>query len=922
MKKIKLTVFSLSLLYGVAAAQNTAVAEPTTGSLSNYINTAVSPATGVPNIGFPIYQLESIHKDLPVNIALSYHVYNAKAHIPASEVGQGWSMFSSGMITRQIVSQLDEITDSSSINEEQADIFFYNIPGHSGKFKILKDAATGNFMVSNLTGEKIRIDYERNTSSSKFIINTFTITDDLGYQYLFQDYNVGVIKDISFKNYKTSFFLTKVKDPNGTEFINYSYDKKIKYMGTSSIMKYQYCKINTISTAKGKLKFSYLYDQMNDGEIVTTDPYTLTAVSLTDPADRLISKYQFTYGTSYVLEDNLQGTPSWKISGRKALTGIQKLDKNLAPTEETLFEYDADGSDRQYGYYSDTRYGNFLCEGTQPVNPKKYTVGLLKKITFPTKGSVVYNFEANMVYVDKTAPDYAQSTDDLEINYYDTTNVIPFDTNTSSHYSFTVTGGYQYLIPGVMEVYNLTNPHGDIIPFTYTVRNAANQTLTKDSSCSTVPIFTLFPGTYTVRMTGGGNGFLSLYKKKTMPAPYRNEHPVNAGARVEKIQSFDENGVLVKTKTFDYQLFSDASSSGGTFFQNELGDPSGFLLYKNVKETEIAGTENNGYIKYYFKTPYDYILPTNTGYAPYYNLTSQGILEKKEVYNKLNQKTESSLYEYTFQEIPGVPESFIELGSTKPAWLQYSKQTEIVYPDNNSSYATIKESTFHPGNFQEMLVKTTAQDGIVSEASTKYAADLGNTRLVNKNMLSVPLQTEVKADGTVMTRITTKYDSSSHFYPTSIETTDLNQTAETSVTFDLYDSNGNLVQTTDKAGNSVTTIWGYQNSLPIAQIAGAKYSDISSLSVISAAISASNADAADPANEGALLTALNALRTDYQLQQYSITAYTYDPLVGVTNSVSPNGIRNTFQYDDSGRLLRVKNSEGQVIKENQYNYKH
>ena len=71
MKKIIL----LLLAYGTFSGQTNLIAEPTTGSLSNYINTAISPATGVPNIGFPIYELESSNKEFPVNISLSYHAY-------------------------------------------------------------------------------------------------------------------------------------------------------------------------------------------------------------------------------------------------------------------------------------------------------------------------------------------------------------------------------------------------------------------------------------------------------------------------------------------------------------------------------------------------------------------------------------------------------------------------------------------------------------------------------------------------------------------------------------------------------------------------------------------------------------------------------------------------------------------------------
>ncbi|WBV61116.1 hypothetical protein PFY12_03110 [Chryseobacterium camelliae] len=924
MKKIKLSAVLLSSICHIVSAQNTSLPEPTTGSLSNYVNTAVSAATGVPNIGFPIYQLESSNEKFPVNASLSYHVYNAKPNVPASEVGQGWSLFVAGVITRQEVSDVDETKNWTDINEEQADIFYYTIPGHSGKFKIYRDSATGNPVLKNITGEKVKIEYEKDLSSTTFIINSFTITDDRGFQYLFEDYNIGVTRDITYSNYKTSFVLTKVKDPGGSEIVSYSYDKKIKYMGTSSIKKYQFCKINTISTGKGKLKFNYVYDApWDDSEVLESDPFTLNSVSLTDPADRLQSRYMFLYQrTSFLADEESQNNEMIAITRpRPALTSIRKLDKNLAVVEETLFEYDEQGSSTQYGYYDDMRYGNYMCSNAQTLSPKKYTMGLLKKITFPTKGTVVYDFEANTRYLDRNS---GNALPDWETQYYEMTETL-FDTNITNNYPLTVTGsGDSYFEIGISDLYFNTDPHGNPIPFSYEMRRSGTSILTP-LSCNTNILYKVFPDNYQFVTSGGAKGFIRQYTLKTMSAPFKNEAVTKAGARVKRIQSFDENGILVKTKIFEYQAFADMESSSGEEYYNDnylvsSSQYDSFVLYKNVKETEIAGSENNGYIKYYFKTPNNYVLSSNTGYFPYYNLTSGGIMEKKEVYTNQNQLTESSDYEYSFQEITGVSETNIAMGTTKPSWLQYVKETSKSYLGQHV-LQTQTETTFSPDNFQEIISKTTTNNGDINEVTTRYASDLNDTRFLNKNIIAVPLQVETKNNGVVMSKATTKYDNSSHFYPTSLETADLNQVSETQMTFDVYDTKGNLVQSTDKAGNSVTTIWGYYQTLPIAQITGAKYSNIASASTIAAAIAASNADADNPANEAALLTALENLRLDPALQQYPISVSAYDPLVGITHTVSSNGIKQSYEYDASGRLFRVKNASGQVIKENQYNYK-
>ena len=938
MKKIIVSAFLLGLIYTTTNAQSIMPSEPTTSSISSYVNVAVSQSTGVPNIEFPLYQLETMSTGLPINLVLSYHVYNAKANVPAGEAGLGWSIFTSGSISRKVVgANIDEIKNWSDVNEEEADIFYYNIPGHSGKFKIYKDQDSGNLILNNISGEKIKIEFERDLSGSKLIINSFKIIDGNGTTYLFQEYNLGYYGKTGIDNYRTTFVLTKVLDPKSQEVISYTYDKKIKYIGTSSVISYQYCKANTISTGKGKIKFEYDYNSFYDNPDKANDPYSIKSISFTDNSDRLLSKYQFVYGSMDVPYEKYSfGLPEEVTSSKRILTKLQKLDKNLNTDEETIFDYDQTGSDTQYGYYADNSYGNILCTNNPFINPKKYTLGLLKKVTFPTKGYVNYTFEANTEYVDKSIEDYSGATSiiDPEVQYYALTNTIPFDTNSTRTYQFQMSGtaGVSYPVyirHEMTEDYMETDVHGILIPQSYTVKSSDNIQVNPDTGiCTTdaqTKVYSVKPGTATITLKGGGKGVFKIYGIRSLPKPYKNEHPVKQGARIKLIQSFDADGTPVKTKKFDYTPFTGDPGSSGYSFGKEgcmyVSNYESSVLYKNVKETETTGTENNGYIKYYFKTPSDYIQPSNTTYFPYYNIVSDGILEKKEVYNRQNQVMESSDFEYTIQEIPNTKQYNVCLGNTKPAWMQNIKQTDKTYL-SSAPYQTISETTFNPDNFKESFSKITAQDGSVTETTTKYASDLGNTRFINVNMISVPLQIETKTDGTVMTKVTTKYDNPSHFYPTSLESTDLNQTSETQVTFDLYDNKGNLVQTTDKSGNSVTTIWGYNQTLPIAQITGAKYNDISSLSVVTAAINASNADAADPANEGALLTALNNLRLASQLQEYSMTLYTYDPLVGITNTISSNGIKNTYQYDNSGRLLNVKNSEGQVLKENQYNYKH
>lgn len=927
-------------------AQTIITPEPTSSSLQNYVNASVSPAMGIPAINIPLYRLETSDTNLPLSLSLSYHPYNAKAIVPASEVGAGWSLFKGSMISKESYSKNNEFTEISDLTKLNADRFYYSIPGHSGKFVIYKDSLSGNLKVHNLTGEKIKIDFTRDQSSTKLIIDSFKITDDKGYQYIFDNYNVSSWRQpgipYGYRTQRSSYVITSVKKADNTDIITYSYDIKTRYIdNTPNILKYKICKLKTITTSKGQIKFEYDYDlYLDNTNDYNNDFYTINNISLISNSGKIISKYKF-------IKSNIQAfittypfdTPTATLGMKLGLNKLQKLDSNNTIEEETQFIYNENGSDTQYGYFDNPDlYGLDICYKNGPfVNPKKEVIGLLQRIIFPTGGSVVYDFEASEIYIDRTNEDYSSSNTLTEplIQYYDVTDSIDFDTNISRTYTFTVNGvvGKTYPVRAAKGLdgidYGLKPAHGDPYPFSFSVLNSNNTVMQSvNSTCNNIfaKVYNLAPGTYVIKINNwGGTGNFAVTQLKSLPKPYKNADPIQIGARIKRITYFDHNGGELKKKVYEYNLFTDPLTSSGYQFADEntslAADLDGFVLYRNVKEKEISGNQNNGYTEYYFNTPEDYRDLTGNVIYYHYNLTSQGILKKKNVYNSQNHLVEGSEYEYNFEEIPGAESQHMGYVMSTPSWLQYVKETTTTYLGQNT-YQSIKETTFSPDNFQEILARTTAQDGSVTETTTKYAAELGNARLVNANMISVPLEAETKTDGIIVSKATTKYDNTAHFYPTSMVATDLDQIAETKITFDQYDDKGNLVQSTDKAGNSVTTIWGYHKTLPIAQITGAKYNDISAVPAIAAAVAASDADADNPANEAALLAALENLRLDPQLQSYPVAVYTYDPLVGVTNSISANGIRTSYEYDASGRLLRVKNTEGQVLKENQYNYKH
>lgn len=923
-KKIIALLITTGLATSEMYAQRQISTPPSAASFQNYLNATVSPATGIPSINIPIYNLESSDTGFPISVSLSYHPYSAVDGNPASEVGLGWTLFKGGTINRVTIGDVDETKNITDITESEADVFYYSIPGYSGKFNIHKSSTGNDLVINNISGTKLKIEYTRDMNSAKLIINSFKITDDKGYQYFFNDYNIGTHStNGGLRNHKTGFELNMVKDAGNHEIVNYTYDKKIRYVGSNStILKYQYCKLKDVITSKGKISFAFDYTALDDIDMnFINDPYSIKNISLIDKQGQVISKYEFIYGE---IETNFINTYG-NFTIRKTLTFLKKINKNLILDEQTNFEYrDANNSPSE-------TITNQIC--TTDGGAYNYIKGILQKVTFPTKGYIIYDFEANELYADKSTINYAgyHYIADPAVQYYGE-NIIPYNTSTSLNYTFQVQGnaGTQYPV----YLNDESARDGTIIDFdnppplfTYTVKNLSGVIMTRqnNSDCST-PNYLLYPGTYTINTNNSPDyGNFKIYQINSLPLPYDNKVMQLTGARINTIRSYDSDGTLVKTKKYEYSSFTNPQDATGYLYNSELPDPyslsaSQFVLYKNVKETEIFGNQNNGSIQYTYKVPDDY---RDANWNPlYFNLTSNGLLEKKEILNSSNQSQEKTEYTYTISDTPGASGHALSSNySYIPGYIQHFTETSTV-KRGNTNFITTSESAISPSNFQQVSSKLTSHNGDITETFTKYAQDLSNTRLINANMISIPLETEVKDNGNILSTSKTIFGNSNHFYPTSVETTDLVQNPETQLIFDVYDDKGNLVQVTNKAGISTTTIWGYYKTLPIAQIVGAKYSDISSLSAITAAITASNADADNSSNEASLLIALDNLRLASQLQGYSIELYTYDPLIGITNSISSNGIKQVYEYDASGKLSKVKNAAGQVIKENQYNYKH
>ena len=160
---------------------------PTASSLGKYAEWPVSLYTGTPQIGIPLYTLQSKNTSIPVS--LNYHASGIKVDEYASWVGLGWSLNAGGVITRTVRGLPDDqpangyfdartlLRDPGNgydnvpnfiiyhqqalgVIDSQPDVFMFNAMGQSFKFFI-----DSNYNVQSIPKSAVKISFLGSTFS-------------------------------------------------------------------------------------------------------------------------------------------------------------------------------------------------------------------------------------------------------------------------------------------------------------------------------------------------------------------------------------------------------------------------------------------------------------------------------------------------------------------------------------------------------------------------------------------------------------------------------------------------------------------------------------------------------------------------------------------------------------------------------------
>lgn len=259
----------------------------------------------------------------------------------------------------------------------------------------------------------------------------------------------------------------------------------------------------------------------------------------------------------------------------------------------------------------------------------------------------------------------------------------------------------------------------------------------------------------------------------------------------------------------------------------------------------------------------------------------------------------------------------------------YLERSRVKDHVSNPPVESLESNEYNSKAFLSSKNVSFANDDIYNKVY-KYAHDKQIQKLIDANIINTPLETETKKNGKIISKSEIKYDNPTNLYPSSILEYDLESNSYVpEITYDLYDDKGNLLQYTNKYGMPITVIWGYKGTLPIATIEGITYADLANKLGFSNTnvgyktlniVTNSDADTNDTYETQTLIPSLNIFRQNNLLKDYKITTYTYDPLIGLKTVITPSGNRENYKYDGTNKLEKITDQNENIIEEYKYNY--
>lgn len=532
----------------------------------------------------------------------------------------------------------------------------------------------------------------------------------------------------------------------------------------------------------------------------------------------------------------------------------------------------------QWPYPNHSSFSNYYS--TREPNPQFLNIGMIEKIYYPTGGSTKFEFEPH---------DYSKIVSDSRniyvffgiaggvrikrIENYDNENLLQaidylYQRNYSPSQGSTVSSGVLSYKPK----YYWPN---------WTVYVSPDITYSKSLFAinSIVPLGNSFgshigysevatvrsDGSYSVSFFNNhDNGHLdhnpvfSFYNQLISPYLKRSDNSIRRG-KLFKQEHYNSNSDLIQKRKINFR--TDYSNMYEDFV---LGSN---VTYHNLCPEQAESFYDGGIYKLYY---YNYY-PTSEETIDFFpeGEISQVVNYSYEELDLINNRGKAKVLLLRSQKIIGTNEEILK---------------EFLYPvDEENDIANALKNGFRINEFKkETTVKinpSMPNNPPIPIGITNNTYKFSNNHLVNDKVL----RSESDESG-----------------------------LEELISFDVYGSDAQLQQYTQRDGIPVSVLWGsdWGSGLRLhlrAIIKNATYEEVSSIN---------NLGSGNYETSSALWNQIQQL-----VPQSFSTTYTHKPLVGVTSMTDPSGITIFYEYDSFGRLKAIRNHLGEYLERYDYHYK-
>ncbi|MEQ6123698.1 RHS repeat domain-containing protein [Pseudotenacibaculum sp. MALMAid0570] len=239
--------------------------------------------------------------------------------------------------------------------------------------------------------------------------------------------------------------------------------------------------------------------------------------------------------------------------------------------------------------------------------------------------------------------------------------------------------------------------------------------------------------------------------------------------------------------------------------------------------------------------------------------------------------------------------------------IQSIKENRQVFAYDGYNYQVKQQDSYYKINGAEEHLQTKYYypqgTNLQSNSTTMINA------LIATNKVNEVLETQSFKNGNKISETHTIYDDfSSLLLPKEVRVGKGSSTPQTRIEFVNYDTYGNPIEVKKTNGTTISYIYGFNKSMPVAKLENVTYSAIESVLGTNFTLDENLSTAQETSLRASLPNAM-------------ITVVRYNPMVGVTSMTDPRGNSISYEYDEFNRLKFVKDKDGNLVSENQYHYK-